>query len=101
MAISQKCCCKGNCGGMKFRPISQVAIVVCPRDEGGPESLLRGPIRRQYAHGKRNALYVIEPAEFRWSDTKWEPYTGIRFVLARETRGVESLEWVDRWEGAA
>ncbi len=94
------CCCKGNCGGLPFLPIDTSVTVRCPAEGQDPETFMEGRIRRHYAHGKRNALYVIEPEKFKWARRDpWRKYDGIRFVVARQTQGEAELEWVRRWEG--
>lgn len=83
-----------------LRSSGDVVTVRCLAYGGDPETWLEGRIvdtltrSRNHSH----ALHVVRALRFKWEhDDPWGPYTGVPKMLARETSGVEELEWLDTW----
>lgn len=69
--------------------------IFCPIDDQVDYiSYLRGPVTELLATGRRNALYVVSPREFRPEGEDWRPYDGVPLVRARQTVGEPMLLWV-------
>jgi len=78
--------------------VGDVVNVTVPSSPGeNCASWIRGPIKETIALGNGHAVHVVFARDFRWDDGKWQAHTGVDEIIARETEGIDDLEWIDTW----
>lgn len=84
-----------------MRQVGDEVTIRCPRTAQEDENFIKGIITETIARHKSGlpALHVVKGESFRWIGEKWQVYTGVPFLLARERENamLDYFEFVDVW----